>query len=53
MRRVYRDDTGKRHWVRGETEQELADKIASIKEAVKRGEDRLDGKMLVSVWAKT
>ena len=53
MRRVYRDDTGKRHWVRGETEQELADKIASIKEAVKRGEDRLDGKMLVSAWAKT
>ncbi|MGX8702895.1 MAG: tyrosine-type recombinase/integrase [bacterium] len=53
MRRVYRDESGKRHWVRGETEQEIADKIASIKEAVKRGEDRLDGKMLVSAWAST
>lgn len=53
MRRVYRDDTGRRHWVRGETEQELADKIAAIKEAVKRGEDRVDGKMTVRSWAAT
>lgn len=52
MRRVYRDDNGKRHWVRGETEQEMADKIAAIKEKVKRGEDRVDGKMPVSVWAR-
>ncbi len=53
MRRVYRDEAGKRHWVRGETEQQIADKIAAIKEAVKRGEDRLDGKMTVSAWAST
>ena len=53
MRRVYRDETGKRHWIRGETEQEVADKIAAIKEKVKRGEDRVDGKMLVSAWART
>lgn len=53
MRRVYRDDNGKRHWVRGATEQEMADKIAAIKEAVRRGEDRVDGKMTVSAWAAT
>lgn len=53
MRRVFRDETGKRHWIRGETEQEVADKIAAIKEKVKRGEDRVDGKMLVSAWART
>lgn len=51
MRRVFRDETGRRHWVRGDTEQEMADKIAAIKEAVRRGEDRVDGKMTVSAWA--
>ena len=51
-RRVYRDETGKRHWVRGATEQERADKIAAIKEAVKRGEDRIDGKMTVAAWSR-
>lgn len=52
MRRVYRDDAGRRHWVRGATEQEVADKIAAIKEAVKRGEDRVDGKMTVRAWSE-
>ena len=52
MRRVYRDDAGRRHWVRGQTEQEVADKIAAIKEAVKRGEDRVDGKMTVRAWSE-
>ena len=53
MRRVYRDDNGKRHWIRGSTEQEMADKVAAIKEKVKRGEDRIDGKMKVAAWART
>lgn len=53
MRRVFRDDNGKRHWVRGESEQEMADKIAAIKEKVKRGEDRVDGKMTVAAWSRT
>ena len=53
MRRVYRDENGKRHWVRGGTEQEMADKVAAIKEKVKRGEDRVDGKMTVRAWANT
>lgn len=53
MRRVFRDDSGRRHWVRGATEQEVADKVAAIKEAVKRGEDRVDGKMTVNAWAAT
>lgn len=53
MRRVYKDDNGKRHWVRGASEQEMADKIAAIKEKVKRGEDLVDGRMTVAAWADT
>lgn len=53
MRRVFRDETGKRHWLRGETERDLDKKQAAIELAVKRGEDRLDGKMTVSAWAAT
>ena len=52
MRRVYRDENGNRHWVRGATEQELADKIAEIKQAVKRGEAGINKKMTVEAWSK-
>ena len=30
MRRVWRDDHGERHWIRGNTEQEIADKIVRL-----------------------
>lgn len=52
MRRVWRDENGERHWVRGDSEQEIADKIAEQKFAIKMGHDRIDGKMTVSAWAK-
>ena len=45
MRRVWRDDHGERHWIRGETEQEIADKIAELKFSIKMGQDQIDGKM--------
>lgn len=52
MRRVWRDENGERHWVRGETEQEIADKIAELKFAIKMVQDKIDGKMTVASWAK-
>lgn len=51
-RRVWRDDNGERHWVRGETEQEIADKIAEQKFKIKMGQDKIDGKMTVAAWAR-
>lgn len=52
MRRVWRDDHGERHWIRGETEQEIADKIAELKFSIKMGQDRIDGKMTVAAWSR-
>lgn len=52
MRRVWRDDHGERHWIRGETEQEIADKIAELKFSIKMGQDQIDSKMTVAAWAR-
>ncbi|HAO69659.1 MAG TPA: hypothetical protein DCR31_06255 [Ruminococcaceae bacterium] len=52
MRRVWRDENGERHWVRGDSEQEIADKIAEQKFKIKMGQDKIDGKMTVKAWAK-
>ena len=52
MRRVWRDDRGERHWIRGDTEQEIADKIAELKFAIKMGQDQIDSKMTVAAWSR-
>lgn len=52
MRRVWRDDKGERHWIRGKDEQEIADKIAELKYQLKNGSVIIDGKMTVQDWAE-
>lgn len=51
--RTWIDETGKRHKVRGKTEQEAADKLAELKQAVKSGNHVAAGnKVTVRVWAE-
>lgn len=52
LRRVYTDENGVRHWVRGKSEQVIADKIAAIKQDVKMGRDPKDDKQTVEAWAE-
>ena len=49
--KTWTDSSGKRHYVRGKTEKEAAEKLGALKERINRGEDGLSGKMKVQRWA--